>query len=108
LHLKPGTFGISFLCIGSLLIAALLFAWRKKLWLAAVFSLTGWLCLGTVAMVVATRPFPAEHILSRIAVGQIELKTPLRWYGHLRGEPARLPWGVGLELELSRVETAGG
>jgi hypothetical protein len=46
--------------------------------------------------------------VSRIAAGQIELKTPVRWHGHLRSEPARLPWGVGLEMELSGVETAAG
>jgi Domain of unknown function (DUF4131) len=59
-------------------------------------------------MVLASQPLPAAHVLSRIAAGQIELKTPLRWYGHLRSEPARLPWGVGLEMELSGVETAVG
>ena len=59
-------------------------------------------------MSIASRPLPAEHVLSRIAVGELELKTPLRWYGHLRSEPARLPWGVGLEMELSGVETAAG
>jgi hypothetical protein len=38
----------------------------------------------------------------------IALKTPLRWYGHLRSEPARLSWGIGLEIELSVVEIAAG
>jgi competence protein ComEC len=108
LHPTHGVFGFSFPVIFFLLIAALLFTWRAKLWAAAIFSLMGWVCLGAVAIVVASRPLPAEHILSRIAAGQIELKTPLRWYGHLRGEPARLPWGVGLEMELSGVETAEG
>jgi competence protein ComEC len=108
LHLSRSVLGISFLCIISLLIAALLFAWRENLWTAVIFSLVGWVCMGAVAMIVASRPLPAEHILSRIAAGQIELKTPLRWYGHLRSEPARLPWGVGLEMELSGVETAAG
>ena len=67
LHLTRGVLGISFLGIFFLLIVGLLFAWRDRL--------------------------RAEHVLSRIAAGQIELKTPLRWYGHLRSEPARLPWG---------------
>ena len=108
LHLSRGVFGISFLIIFSLLIAGLLCAWRGKFWAAAIFSLAGWVCLGSMAMVLASRPLPAEHVLSRIATGQIELKTPLRWYGHLRSEPARLPWGVGLEMELSGVETSSG
>ena len=108
LHLSHGVLQFSFLGIISLLIVALLFAWRDKLWAAAIFLLMGWVCLGTIAMVVASRPLPAEHVLSRVAAGQIELRTPLRWYGRLRSEPARLPWGVGLEMELSGVETAEG
>jgi competence protein ComEC len=108
LHLSRGVLEISFLVVFFLLIAALLFAWRAKLWAAAIFSLMGWVCLGALGMSMASRPLPAEHVLSRIAAGEIELKTPLRWYGHLRGEPARLPWGVGLEMELSGVETAAG
>jgi competence protein ComEC len=36
--------------------------------------------------------------------GRLSLKTPLRWHGHLRDEPARLPWGYGYEIELSGVE----
>jgi beta-lactamase superfamily II metal-dependent hydrolase len=103
-----GFLGFSFLVIFFLLIAALLFAWRDRLWAAAIFSLLGWVWLGAAAMVLASQPLPAEHVLSRIAAGEIGLKTPLRWYGHLRSEPARLPWGVGLELELSRVETTEG
>jgi competence protein ComEC len=108
LHLPRSVLEISFLGVFFLLIVALLFAWREKLWPAAFFSLIGWVCLGALGMVVASRPLPAEHVLSRIAAGQVELKTPLRWYGHLRGEPARLPWGVGIEMELSGVETAAG
>jgi competence protein ComEC len=108
LHLSSSGLGISCLVVFSLLIAALLFAWRVKLWTAASCSLLGWVCLGAIGMSVASRPLPAEHILSRISSGEIELKTPLRWYGNLRSEPARLPWGVGMEMELSGVETAAG
>ena len=35
--------------------------------------------------------------------GRFPLKTPLRWHGHLRDEPTRLPWGYGYEIELSGV-----
>jgi len=108
LQLSQDVFVVSFLSTFFLPVAGLLFAWRDKLWVAASFSLVGWVCLGAIGMVVASRPLPAGHVLSRIAAGQIELKTPLRWYGRLRGEPARLPWGVGLEIELSGVETASG
>jgi hypothetical protein len=37
LQLSPRVLGIFFLIIFSLLIAALLFAWRKKVWVAAFF-----------------------------------------------------------------------
>jgi len=53
-------------------------------------------------------PLPTEHVLSRIAAQEIPLRTPLRWHGTLRDEPSRLPWGYGLELNLSGVDTAGG
>jgi len=81
---------------------------RGRVWAAALLSLTGWCGLGVIAIEIASRPLPAEHVLARLAAGQIELKTPLRWYGTLRDEPARLPWGYGLDLELSSVETAQG
>jgi competence protein ComEC len=84
------------------------FARSDTLWAAAIFSLLGWIGLGALGMVVASRPLAAEHVLRRIATGQIELRTPLRWYGYLRSEPARLAWGIGLEMELSGVETAEG
>jgi len=108
LHLSHRVLEFSFLLIIFLLIVALLFAWRDKLWAAAIFSLAGWVCLGAAAMVSALQPLPAEHILNRLAAGQIELKTPLRWFGHLRNEPAQLPWGVGLEMDLSGVQTSAG
>ncbi len=85
---------------------SLLLALRGRLWAAAMLSLIGWIGLGTIAM--RTAALPAEHVLTRLAAGQLELKTPLRWYGRLRDEPARLPWGYGLDLEVARVETAEG
>ncbi|HEV2102039.1 MAG TPA: ComEC/Rec2 family competence protein, partial [Candidatus Acidoferrum sp.] len=108
LHQSRSFLGISFLVVFFLLIAGLFFAWRAKLWTAAIFSLMAWVCLGAIGMSVASRPLPAEHVLRRLAAGQLGLKTPLRWYGRLREEPARLPWGVGLEMDLSSVETSEG
>jgi len=108
LHLSHGVLGISSLSIFILLIVGMSFAWSDRLWAAAIFSLLGWIGLGALGIVVSSRPLAAEHVLRRIATGQIELRTPLRWYGYLRSEPARLAWGIGLEMELSGVETAGG
>jgi len=96
--------GIIFL----LLLAALLFAWRGRLGPAIPLSLLCWTGLGELALTIASQPLPPEHILNRIAADQLDLKTPLRWYGHLRSDPARLPWGYGVELELAYVETAQG
>jgi hypothetical protein len=81
LHLSHGVLGISFLRIFFLLIAGLLFAWRDRLWAAAVFSLLGWTGLGAIGMVLASQPLPAAHVLSRIAAGQIELGLTQRRRG---------------------------
>jgi len=108
LHLSHGVLGISLLSIFVLLIVGMFFAWSDRLWAAAIFLLLGWIGLGALGIVVASRPLAAEHVLRRIAAGQIELRTPLRWYGYLRSEPSRLAWGIGLEMELSGVETAEG
>src|SRR5258706_2296846 len=104
LHLSHGALGISFLSIFVLLIVGMFFAWSDRLWAAAIFSLFGWIGLGALGMVVASRPLAAEHVLRRIATGQIELRTPLRWYGYLGSDPARLGGGVGVEVELFGVE----
>jgi competence protein ComEC len=61
-----------------------------------------------LASCAAEQPLPAEHVLTRFAAQEIPQKTPLRWHGMLRDEPSRLPWGYGLDLELSGVETADG
>ena len=90
------------------LLATLLFTWREKLWSAASCSLAAWVVLGVFAACVAEQPLPPEHILSRIAAGQISGKVPLRYVGRLRNEVSRLPWGYGLELDLTRVESSAG
>ena len=39
--------------------------------------------------------------------GQLDLRSPLRWRGTLRDEPASLPWGFGYEIELTGVDYHG-
>jgi hypothetical protein len=46
-------------------------------------------------------------VISLLEQGRLDLKTPLRWHGQLRDEPARLPWGYGYEIELTGVEYEG-
>ena len=108
LHLTPNFIGFTLATVLFLLLAALIFVWRGNLRTAAIVCLICWTSLGAIAIAVGSRALPVEHVLIRIAAGQIELKTPLRWYGRLRSEPSRLPWGFGLELDLSGVETAQG
>ena len=74
---------------------------------AAAVSLFSWLILGVVGAGIASQPRPADYILSLVETGRVGLKTPLRWHGHLRDEPARLPWGYGYEIELTGVEFEG-
>jgi competence protein ComEC len=81
---------------------------RDLLWPSAIVSLAAWVALGIFASVLANRPLPANHVLSRFSAQQIPQHTPLRWYGTLRSEPARVPWGYSLELSLAGVDTAGG
>ena len=90
------------------LLAAMLLTRREKLWPAASCSLAAWVVLGVFAACVAEQPLPPEHVLSRMAAGQISGKVPLRYVGRLRNEVSRLPWGYGLELDLTRVESAAG
>ena len=39
--------------------------------------------------------------------GRLSLQSPLPWHGRLRDEVTRLPWGYGLEIELTGVEFEG-
>jgi len=98
--------GFAAVCL--FLLSSLFLAARGWLWPAALLSLLSWCGLGVLAIEISSRPLPPEHVLVRLAAHQFELKTPLRWHGTLRDEPAHLPWGYGLELELSGVETAEG
>ncbi|MGA3178166.1 MAG: DNA internalization-related competence protein ComEC/Rec2 [Candidatus Acidiferrum sp.] len=90
------------------LLLAILLARREKLWPGASSSLAAWVTLGIFAACVAQQPLPPEHVLRRMATGQISSKEPLRYVGRLRNEVSRLPWGYGMELDLSRVESAEG
>jgi hypothetical protein len=91
-----------------LLILGFVLTWRGAIWSASGVSLAGWLALGILVALIAGRPLPSEHVLSRFAANQIPQHTPLRWHGVLRDEPARLPWGYGMDISLTGVETADG
>ena len=103
----PGSLMVSASVLVLVVIAGALML-ANRLYAAALASILCWVGLGVFGAVISRRPLPAEHVLARIAAQQIPLRTPLRWHGTLRDEPSRLPWGYGLELKLSGVDTGGG
>ena len=90
-----------------LVFSGILLARFKRLFPAAAASLLSWVLLGVLGAGVAEQPRPADHVLSLVDEGRIDLKTPLRWHGQMRDEPARLPWGYGFEIDLSGLEYEG-
>jgi competence protein ComEC len=79
----------------------------NRLFPAFSASLLSWVSLGFLGACITEQPPATDHITSLIEHRQVHLGTPLRWHGQLRDEPARLPWGVGYEIELSGVEFEG-
>lgn len=98
---------IGFASAGFLVCVGIFFAIIGRLFPAAAISSLSWLILGVLGAGIANQPRPADHVLSLLEAGRMELKTPLRWHGRLRDEPARLPWGYGYEIELTGVEYEG-
>ncbi len=74
---------------------------------AAVVSLFTWVLLGSLGVCVAEQPRSPDHVTSLVEQGRLSLETPLRWHGRLRDEPTKLPWGYGLEIDLTGVEFRG-
>lgn len=94
-----------FIFIGVFVLAGIIFVKIRHLFLATVASLLSWILLGFAGVCIAEQPRDADHVTSLVEQGRLPLKTPLRWHGHLRDEPTRLPWGYGYEIELSGVES---
>ena len=98
---------------GGLLLSSLLvltgisLAYFQKLFWAGAISLACWAVLGVVAAGMEQQPRAGDHVLTLAEAGKIDLKSPLRWYGRMRDEPARLPWGWGYEIALSGVDAEG-
>ncbi len=92
---------------GCFILAGMILTQLGHLELGAGASLLSWILLGVLGAGIAQQPLPANHITNLVENGRIDLRTPLRWHGKLRDEPARLPWGYGYEMELSGVEYQG-
>ena len=96
------------LCSAAALAVGLYLSLRNHLLLGGVTSLFSWMLLGAFACCLSQQPLPTKHISNRIVADDINLKSPLKWYGRLMSEPARLPWGYSFDLALSGVDANGG
>jgi len=98
---------LSFVAVALLVATGIVLLQFGRVFPAAAASLLCWTFLGCLGACVAEQPRPTNHVLSLVQEGRIHLGTPLRWHGHLRDEPARLPWGYGYEIDVSEVEFEG-
>jgi len=58
-----------------LLVAGFVLAWREWVWTAGTLLLVTWVGLGVIAGGVAKQPLSKEHVLSRLAGGEIPART---------------------------------
>ncbi|HEY6385016.1 MAG TPA: DUF4131 domain-containing protein [Candidatus Acidoferrum sp.] len=93
-----------FPCATTLTCSGIFLTRSGHLFPVATVSVLSWIILGALGTGIANQPWPADYVLSLVEAGRLELKTPQRWHGRLRDEPARLPRGVGYEIELMGVE----
>lgn len=96
-------FGVAFI----LILTAILPLMSTRLASALTISLSSWIFLGILAAWIGEQPLPSNHIANLVEREHLDLRQPLRWHGRLRDEPQRLPWGTGLELDLTEVEYRG-
>jgi competence protein ComEC len=82
-------------------------AHRKRLAVAWMLALAGWLALGGLSVSVERSSLPPNHVTRLVAQGRLDTADALRWRGRLRADPIRLPWGYRYELDLEQVEIAG-
>lgn len=91
---------------GALLLAGMLLAITNSVPAAVATSVLCWVLLGIVGAWIGEQPLPSNHILNLMQAERIDLRSPLKWHGWLRDEPQKLPWGYGLEIELTGVDYA--
>jgi competence protein ComEC len=92
---------------GLAILAGLTFLRFNRLACGTAASLLSWIALGVFSAAIAQQPSPPDHVARLVDSGTLDLHSPLRWHGTLRDEPARLPWGIGYEIELSGVDYHG-
>jgi hypothetical protein len=74
---------------------------RSRVALAGLASILCWVMLGVAAICIEEQPRQADHILSLVDAGEINLKSPLRYYGRLADKPEKLPWAKATTLSFS-------
>ena len=89
-----------FLCCCVSLLLGFRFALRDRCLPGGVSSLFSWVLLGAFSSAISQQPLSANHAATRIAKGELNLASPLRWYGHLSSEPVQLPWGYSVDVAL--------
>ncbi|HEY2119762.1 MAG TPA: hypothetical protein VGH37_11300 [Candidatus Acidoferrum sp.] len=94
-------------CSATTILLGVISCTKSYLGVAAISSLIAWIELGLMAGCLAESPLPVDHVLNRMARGEINAKSPLRWHGRVSNEPARLPWGYSIDIALSGVDVAG-
>ena len=89
------------------LLTGFLLSHFEKVMAAGLASLVCWTLLGWAGACLGHQPRKIDHIVSLASAGKINLKTPLRYFGRLRDEPEKLPWGFRYDIELSAVDAEG-
>jgi competence protein ComEC len=104
LSASPAKLGLCFAASAAFGVIALLLLRSDKLLASGALALLCWLSLGLTSAAIAQQALPSDHVTRLLDRNRLSLKTPLRWHGILRDEPARLPWGTGYEIELLSVD----
>ncbi len=80
---------------------------RRRLWAAWAIALVAWSFVGIAAASCERAAQPANRADRVVDAGRIDLSEPLRWWGRLRDDPLRLPWGYRYVISLQHVEIGG-
>ena len=81
--------------------------WRGWIRAAWAIGLAVWVVLGALAVGLERLDVPENHVTRLVERGVLNGQDALRWRGRLRSDPARLPWGYRIEIELAEVEVEG-
>jgi competence protein ComEC len=80
---------------------------RRRLWAAWALALVAWCFVGVAVASCQRVAEPAIRADRMVGAGRIDLSEPLRWWGRLREDPLRLPWGYRYVVALQDVEIDG-